>query len=69
MAGTTPNFPTKHNRTPRLETNLVIVQRQVSNGQFRMTIPRGLGLSLRLRGGEVFEAFIERGDLVFRLKS
>jgi len=64
-----PNFPKKHTRTPRLETNLVIVQRQNSNGQLRMTIPRGLGLSLRLRGGEIFEVFIERGDLVFRLKN
>jgi hypothetical protein len=69
MAKTTNNFPQNQTRTPRLGTNFIIVQRQNSNGQFRMTIPRGLGLSLRLRGGEVFEGFIERGDLVFRLKS
>ena len=61
-----PQIP--QNRKPRLPDNLVRVQIQDSNGQYKITIPRGLGKSLRLRGGEVFEVFIERGDLVFRLK-
>ena len=54
-------------RTPRLGDNLVRVQRQKSNGQYKITIPRGLARSLRLSGGEVLEVFIERGDLVLRL--
>jgi len=55
-------------RRPRLGENLVRVQRQKSNGQYRITLPRGLAKSLRLNGGEVFEVFIERGDLVLRLQ-
>ena len=55
-------------RLPRLPDNLVRLQLQKSNGQFKITIPRGLARSLRLSCGDVLEAFIERGDLVFRLK-
>ena len=56
----------KHGRLP---SNLVIIQKQKSNGQFRMTIPRALAQSLRLQPGDIMEGFIERGDLVFRIKS
>ena len=55
-------------RRPRLGVNLVRVQYQKSNGQYKITLPRGLGKSLRLQGGEVFEAFLERGDIVLRLQ-
>ncbi len=58
----------KINRLPRLPDNLVRVQFQKTNGQFKITIPRGLAKSLRLSGGDVLEVFIERGDLVFRIK-
>ena len=64
------NFQSKSliKRLPRLPDNLVRLQFQKSNGQFKITIPRGLAKSLRLSCGDVLEAFIERGDLVFRLK-
>ena len=55
-------------RRPRLGVNLVRVQLQKSNGQYKITLPRGLAKSMRLQGGEVFEAFLERGDIVLRLK-
>ncbi|MBN2543070.1 AbrB/MazE/SpoVT family DNA-binding domain-containing protein [bacterium] len=55
-------------KCPRLSSNLVRIQQQKSNGQFRITIPRGLAKSLRLRSGDIIEAFIERGDLVLRLR-
>ena len=55
-------------RLPRLSDNLVRIQFQKSNGQFKITIPRGLAKSLRLVCGDVLEAFIERGDLVCRRK-
>ena len=55
-------------RLPRLPDNLVRLQFQKSNGQFKITIPRGLARSLRLSGGDVLEAFIERGDLVLRVR-
>ena len=55
-------------RKPRLGENLVRLQRQRSNGQFKITLPRGLAKSLRLQGGEIFEVFLERGDLVLRLQ-
>jgi len=58
----------KLNRLPRLADNLVRIQFQKSNGQFKITIPRGLARSLRLSGGDVLEAFIERGDLVLRVR-
>ena len=55
-------------RLPRLQSNLVRLQMQKATGQYRITIPRGLARSLRLNHGDILEAFIERGDLVFRLK-
>lgn len=55
-------------RLPRLPENLVIIQLQKSNGQFKITIPRGLAKSLRLNRGDIMEAFIERGDLLFRFR-
>ena len=55
-------------RRPRLGDNLVRVQLQKSNGQFMVTIPRGLARCLRLEAGDVLEVFLERGDLVLRIK-
>jgi len=63
-----PNKSPFRNRS-RMSTNLVFVQFQRSNGQYKITIPRGLAKSLRLQGGDIFEVFIERGDLVLRLKN
>ena len=48
---------------------MVRVQIQKSNGQYKITIPRGLAKSLRLKGGEILEGFIERGDIVFRIRA
>ena len=56
-------------RRPRLGVNLVRVQLQKSNGQYKITLPRGVAKSIRLLGGEVFEVFIERGDIVLRLQN
>ena len=61
------NNHSDHN--PRLGDNLVRVQIQKSNGQYKITIPRGLAKSLRLKGGEILECFIERGDIVFRIRA
>ena len=55
-------------RNPRLGDNLVRVQLQKSNGQFKITLPRGLARCLRLDAGDILEVFIERGDLVLRIK-
>ena len=55
-------------RRPRLGDNLVRVQLQKSNGQFMVTVPRGLARCLHLKAGDVLEFFIERGDLVLRIK-
>lgn len=55
-------------RRPRLGDNYVRVQLQKSNGQFMVTIPRGLARCLRLQAGDIIEFFIERGDLVLRIK-
>ena len=55
-------------RNPRLPDNLVRVQLQKSNGQFKITLPRGLARCLRLEAGDILEVFIERGDLVLRIK-
>ena len=55
-------------RLPRLPDNLVRLQFQKSNGQFKITVPRGLAKCLRLSGGDVLEVFIERGDLVLRVR-
>ena len=65
-----PNFEGSASvvRRPRLGVNLVRVQYQKSNGQYKVTLPRWLGKSLRLQGGEVFEAFLERGDIVLRIQ-
>lgn len=66
----TPDFGKIKNgvRRPRLPDNLIRIQFQKSNGQFKITIPRGLAKSLRLKGGDVLEVFIERGDLVLRVR-
>ena len=56
-------------RRPRLGVNLVRIQYQKSNGQYKITLPRGVAKSLHLLGGEVFEVFVERGDIVLRLKN
>lgn len=56
-------------RRPRLGVNLVRVQYQKSNGQYKVTLPRGVAKSIRLLGGEVFEVFVERGDIVLRLQN
>ncbi len=65
-----PDFqsPKVIKRLPRLPENLVFIQLQKSNGQFKITIPRGLAKSLRLNRGDIMEGFIERGDLVFRFR-
>jgi len=55
-------------RRPRLADNFVRVQFQKSNGQVMVTIPRGLARCLRLQAGDVLEVFIERGDIVLRIK-
>ena len=67
----TPNFEGSgpFERRPRLGVNLVRIQYQKSNGQYKITLPRGVAKSLRLFGGEVFEVFIERGDIVLRLQN
>ena len=64
------NFQSKTliKRLPRLPDNLVRLQLQKSNGQFKITVPRGLAKCLRLSGGDVLEVFIERGDLVLRVR-
>ena len=66
----TSNFESsrRSERRPRLADNLVRVQFQKSNGQFKITIPSGLAKSMRLRSGDILEVFIERGDLVLRIK-
>jgi hypothetical protein len=58
----------KVSHRPRLGDNLVRVQLQKTNGQVMVTIPRGLARCLRLQAGDVLEFFIERGDLVLRIK-
>ncbi len=66
----TSNFESsrRSDRRPRLADNLVRVQFQKSNGQYKITLPRGLAKSLRLQSGDILEVFIERGDLVLRIK-
>ena len=41
-------------RRPRLGDNYVRVQLQKSNGQFMVTIPRGLARCLRLQAGDAY---------------
>ena len=54
-------------RGARLEQNQVKLRRQRSNGQYSITIPAGVVKALRCEGGEVFEVFIERGDIILRM--
>jgi len=54
-------------RGARLAQNQVKLRRQKSNGQYSMTIPAGVAKALRCEGGEVFEVFIERGDIILRM--
>lgn len=44
-------------RRPRLADNLVRVQFKKSNGQFKVSLPRGLAKSLRLNSGDILEVF------------
>ena len=53
-------------RGSRLPQNQVKLRRQKSNGQYVITIPSGVARALRCEGGEVFEVFIERGDIILR---
>ena len=54
-------------RGSRLGQNQVKLRRQKGNGQYLITIPSGVAKALRCQGGEVFEVFIERGDIVLRV--
>ena len=54
-------------RGARLEQNQVKLRRQRSNRQYSITIPAGVAKALRCEGGEVFEVFIERGDIILRM--
>ncbi len=60
-------FPQK--RGKRLAQNLVVLRQQGSNGQFSITIPSGVVKALRLQGGDNFQVFIDRGDIVLRVVS
>ncbi|MFC1693440.1 hypothetical protein ACFL1R_08045 [Candidatus Latescibacterota bacterium] len=42
----------RSDRRPRLGDNLVRVQFQKSNGQFKVTLSRGLAKNLQLKSGE-----------------
>jgi len=53
-------------RGTRLPQNQVKLRRQPSNGQYSITIPAGVAKALRCEGREVFEVFIERGDIILR---
>jgi len=61
--------PDSRPRGTRLPQNQVKLRRQASNGQYSITIPAGVAKALRCEGGEVFEVFIEKGDIVLRLLS
>jgi len=54
-------------RGSRLPQNQVKLRRQKSNGQYVITVPAGVARALRCEGGEVFEVFIERGDIILRM--
>ena len=54
-------------RGKRLEQNQVRLRRQKANRQYTITIPAGVAKSLRCEAGEVFEVFIERGDIILRM--
>jgi len=64
-----PADPNSRPRGVRLPQNQVKLRRQASNGQYSITIPAGVAKALRCEGGEVFEVFIEKGDIVLRLLS
>jgi len=64
-----PAASASHPRGARLPQNQVKLRRQASNGQYSLTIPAGVAKALRCEGGEVFEVFIEKGDIVLRLLS
>ena len=53
-------------RGSRLGQNQVKLRRQRTNGQYLITIPAGVARALHCEGGEVFEVFIERGDIILR---
>lgn len=55
-------------RGARLKQNLVRLRRQKTNGQYTVTIPQGVAKSLRLEGGEVLQVFIDKGDIVLRVR-
>ena len=61
-----PADPDSRPRGARLPQNQVKLRRQASNGQYSITIPAGVAKALRCEGGEVFEVFIEKGDIVLR---
>ena len=58
--------PANRPRGSRLSQNQVRLRRQGSNGQYSITIPAGVARALRCEGGEVFEVFIEQGDILLR---
>ena len=58
--------PAHRPRGTRLSQNQVRLRRQSSNGQYSITIPAGVARALRCDGGEVFEVFIEQGDILLR---
>ena len=64
-----PADPDSRPRGARLSQNQVKLRRQASNGQYSITIPAGVAKALRCEGGEVFEVFIEKGDIVLHLLS
>ena len=53
-------------RGSRLGQNQVKLRRQRTNGQYLITIPSGVARALQCEGGEVFEVFIEQGDIVLQ---
>ena len=59
--------PRPEKRGARLEQNQVRLRKQKSNGQYTITVPSGVAKALRCDGGEVFEVFVERGDIVLRM--
>jgi hypothetical protein len=62
-----PAAPDSRPRGTRLPQNQVKLRRQASNGQYSITIPAGVAKALRCQGGEVFEVFIEQGNIVLHL--
>ena len=53
-------------RGSRLPQNQVKLRCQKSTGQYSITVPSGVAKALGCEGGEVFQAFIERGDIILR---